>query len=181
MPPIAKLTNLQAAYYFLSGYTALVGSTEVGGGNDIKPAFSTCFGAPFFPRQPVTYAKLLMKRLEETGAKVYLLNTGWNGGGYGVGERFSIATSRELVRQAVDGRVAQAPSTTLPGFNFAIPTQLDNIESHILDPRLNWNDSNQSYPEVSKILRQQFIDNFKQFKVDDEIISAGPHNLAIDD
>ena len=181
LPPIAALNHNQAAYYFLSGYTALVGSTEVGGSNEIKPVFSTCFGAPFFPRPAVAYAKLLLKRLSETNAQVYLVNTGWHGGGYGVGDRFSIATSRELVRQASCGEILNNPTNSLPGFNLTIPVTLDNIDPELLDPRLTWRDNNILYSAASLKLRHQFIDNFKRFNVAKEILGSGPNLVAINE
>lgn len=175
LPPVARLTKEQAAYYFLSGYTALVGSTEVGQGTGIKPTFSTCFGAPFFPRPPKVYAELLMKRLTEDNAEVYLVNTGWSGGALGEGgERFSIPTTRAVVRAIVNGDLRNTTYETLPGFNFSIPTAVKDVPKEFLNPILSWSDK-KAHAENSQILMRQLIDNFKQFDVSDAIRDAGPH------
>ncbi|MBI5448072.1 MAG: phosphoenolpyruvate carboxykinase (ATP) [Gammaproteobacteria bacterium] len=174
LPPLAKLSQEQAAYYFLSGYTALVGSTEVGEGSGIKQTFSTCFGAPFFPRPPQIYADLLIKRLQETRANVYLVNTGWAKGPYGQGgERFSIPTTRAIIRSVVSGEAASTEYDLLPGFQLAIPKQLSGVDSYLLDPRKNWVDKEQ-YPLFQKRLIDSFKENFKRFQVSSEILNAGP-------
>lgn len=177
LPPVALLTQEQAAYYFLSGYTALVGSTEIAAGSDIKPTFSTCFGAPFFSRPAKVYADLLLQRITETGAQVYLVNTGWTGGSKGEGgERLSIPVTRQIVVACLSGEFIHAPNQTLAGFNIKIPMALKNGDAKLLNPKKTW--ARQSdYNTKAQSLIEQFQENFKQFDVAENICNAGPTDL----
>lgn len=176
LPPIALLDKEQAAYYFLSGYTALVGSTEVGQvSGEIKPTFSTCFGAPFFPRAPHVYADLLIKRIEESSAPVYLINTGWTGGPYGQGgERFAIPTTRAVVNAALSGSLLKESQRTLPYFNVKIPYSIPGVADALLNPIDTWQDK-EAFHRQAKVLIEKFQHNFKRFNVSEKIVAAGPN------
>lgn len=174
LPPVSLLNKEQAAYYFLSGYTALVGSTEVGSAKGVQPTFSRCFGAPFFPRAAQVYADLLMKRITETNAQVFLVNTGWTGGGYGDGgTRFSIPTTRTIVSAAVNGDLSDVEFKQDSFFGLSVPTAIEGVDSALLDPITTWSDQAAFKNNAHKLLAQ-FQENFKQFDVSDSIKNAGP-------
>lgn len=177
LPPVSRLSKQQAAYYFLSGYTALVGSTEVGAATGISPTFSTCFGAPFFPRPATRYAELLMQHIEKTGCQVFLVNTGWTGGAYGEGgQRFSIPTTRAVIRAIHSGELNTVDTVTLPGFNLAMPIAVTGVDAAQLDPRQSYNEESNYSTQRNKLI-ELFRQNFTRFDVAEDIANAGPQRI----
>ena len=174
LPPIARLTHDQAAYHFISGYTAKLAGTEVGV-KEPKATFSACFGAPFMPRHPGEYARMLTDRLAGQDAHVWLVNTGWTGGPYGTGERMNIAHTRSMVRAALDGRLAAVPTRLDPVFGIAVPTACPDVPATFLDPRSTWADRD-AYDRQAARLAAMFAANFAGYAagVGPEIAASGP-------
>ncbi|GIV54710.1 MAG: phosphoenolpyruvate carboxykinase [ATP] [Candidatus Kapaibacterium sp.] len=161
MPPIARLTPQQAMYHFLSGYTARVAGTEAGV-KEPTATFSTCFGAPFMVHHPSVYANMLRERMLKHNATVWLVNTGWSGGPYGVGSRMKIAYTRALLRAALTGALDNVEFVTEPYFGLSIPTRCEGVPESILNPRATWADPN-AYEDKARYLVALFEQNFEQF------------------
>ena len=172
LPPIARLTRDQAMYWFLSGFTAKLDGTEIGV-KEPQPTFSACFGAPFLPQPPVVYARLLAKRLDEHGARVWLVNTGWTGGQFGEGSRMPIAATRALLRAALSGELDGADYRTDEVFGFEVPVAVPDVDSSLLDPRSTWADP-EAYDAKARELADMFKSNFSKFTADDNIVAGGP-------
>ena len=163
LPPLSRLSVDEAVYYFLSGYTAKVAGTERGLGKEPQATFSTCFGAPFMPRHPSVYASLLKAKIEEHDAKCWLVNTGWIGGGYGVGERISIKHTRRLVSSVLNSELDDVSYVKEDTFGLMIPSLCEGVPGEILIPKLNW-DSQEDYDQISQKLITDFQENFKQYE-----------------
>ncbi len=174
LPPIAKLTREQAMYYFLSGYTAKVAGTERGV-KEPQATFSSCFGAVFLVWHPTKYADMLGKLIDEHGANVWLVNTGWTGGGFGVGKRMKLAHTRAMVQALLSGDLQKAPLTTDPIFGLSVPQQIPNVPADVLNPRNTWPDK-AAYDAQANKLASMFRENFAKFEkfVPDAVKHAGP-------
>ena len=175
LPPISRLTPAGAKYHFLSGYTAKVAGTEKGV-TEPNATFSTCFGAPFLPLAPSRYAAMLGERIARHDARVWLINTGWTGGPYGVGARMKIAYTRAIIRAALSGALDQVGYERDPVFNLEIPTSCPGVPADVLKPRTTWA-SAADYDRQAAKLARMFIENFKTFDpgVTPDVIAAGPH------
>ena len=172
LPPVSILTPEQTKYYFLSGFTAKLAGTERGI-TEPTPTFSACFGQAFLELHPTKYAEELVKRMEQSGAKAYLVNTGWNG----TGKRISIRDTRGIIDAILDGAILSAPTKQLPIFNFEIPTELPGVDPKILDPRDTNTDAAQ-WETKAEDLAQRFINNFKKYENNEAgkaLVAAGPH------
>ena len=173
LPPVSRLTKEGAMYHFMSGYTSKLAGTERGI-KEPKSVFSQCFGAPFMPRPASVYAKLLGEKITQHNTIVYLINTGWSGGAYGVGKRIKIKYSRAMVTAAISGALDIVKYRHDDLLNLDIPTEVEGVPSEILDPKHTWVDKD-SYDLSAKKLAQMFVENFRKFEnVSDEIIEAGP-------
>ncbi len=174
MPPIAKLTDNQAMYHFLSGYTAKVAGTEKGLVG-VQPEFSTCFGAPFLPRDPSVYANLLRDYINKHKVDCWLVNSGWTGGIYGVGRRMPIKATRTLLTAALNGSLKDADFRTDPYFGFAVPTSVPGVEPHLLNPFKTWKDK-AAFDKTARELVGMFQKNFTKFEkhVTPDIKAAAP-------
>ena len=162
LPPIAKLTPAQAMYHFLSGYTARVAGTEKGVGSEPQATFSTCFAAPFLPRSPDVYGRMLERLIQQHEADCWLVNTGWTGGAYGVGQRMSIKHTRALLNAALDGTLARCRFRRDPFFGLMVPEAMPGISPEVLDPRQAWADR-QAYDRAARDLAARFEKNFEAF------------------
>jgi phosphoenolpyruvate carboxykinase (ATP) len=177
LPPIAKLTPAQAMYHFISGYTAKVAGTERGV-KEPSATFSACFGAPFMPRHPGVYAHLLGKKIAKHNARVWLVNTGWTGGPYGVGSRMKLAYTRAMINAALDGKLDDVRYVEEPVFGLAIPSRVPGVPDEVLQPRGTWTDG-AAYDAQMARLAKMFADNFRQYEseVSPEVRAAGPRVL----
>ena len=171
LPPVSILTPEQTQYYFLSGFTAKLAGTERGI-TEPTPTFSACFGQAFLELHPTKYAQELVKRMEQSGAKAYLVNTGWNG----TGKRISIKDTRGIIDAILNGDIKNAPTKTIPYFNFEVPTELNGVDTNILDPRDTYADASE-WENKAKDLAERFIKNFKKYETNEAgkaLVSAGP-------
>ncbi len=178
LPPLSKLTKGQAMYQFISGYTAKVAGTEAGV-TEPTTTFSACFGAPFLPLHPTKYAEMLGKKMEESGATVWLLNTGWSGGAYGTGDRIKLKYTRAMITAALEGKLDNVTYETHEVFGLAMPTACPDVPAELLNPRNTWKDK-AAYDVKASELAEKFVANFESFKefANEEIMNASPVVLA---
>jgi phosphoenolpyruvate carboxykinase (ATP) len=174
LPPISKLTPEQAMYHFISGYTAKVAGTEAGI-TEPQTVFSACFGAPFLPLHPTKYAEMLGDKMAKNNVKVWMINTGWSGGEYGVGNRIKLRYTREMITAALNGELNDVDYTTHEVFGLQMPNTCPNVPAEILSPKNTWADK-KGYDKKANHLAEQFVNNFKQFEsnANESILSAAP-------
>ena len=174
LPPISKLTPGQAAYHFISGYTAKVAGTEAGI-NEPLPSFSACFGAPFMPLHPTKYAEMLSAKMQEAGVNVWLVNTGWTGGAYGTGSRMKLKYTRAMITEALEGRLDNVEFVQHPIFGLSMPTTCENVPDEVLNPKGTWSDA-AAYDAKANELAASFKKNFAQFEdyANEDIMKGGP-------
>jgi phosphoenolpyruvate carboxykinase (ATP) len=179
LPPLSKLNPGQAMFHFISGYTAKVAGTEAGV-TEPQVTFSACFGKAFLPLHPTKYAELLGKKMEEHKVNVWLVNTGWSGGAYGVGQRMKLSYTRALITAALNGELSAATFTEHPVFGLQMPDACPGVPSEILNPRNTWFDKH-NYDQKANELAKAFIDNFGQFEefANDEILKSVPKVVEI--
>jgi phosphoenolpyruvate carboxykinase (ATP) len=178
LPPVSRLTPGQAMYQFISGYTAKVAGTEAGV-TEPKPTFSACFGAPFLPLHPGRYAQMLGDKMRENKVNVWMINTGWTGGPYGIGNRMKLKYTRAMITAALEGRLDQVEFEKHPVFGMEIPKTCQDVPAELLNPRNTWSDK-KAYDEKAAYLAALFIRNFEKYAagVSAEILAAAP--LATD-
>lgn len=175
LPPLAKLNTDQALYYFISGYTSKLAGTERGLGQEPEATFSACFGAPFLPLNPGVYAKLLGERLQKFATHVWLLNTGWTGGGFGVGNRISLPYTRAMIKSVLNDELNDVKTFHDPIFNLEVPLEISGVQSEILNPENGWSDK-EEYEQTAIKLAERFKDNFKKYEnlMSAKVKKAGP-------
>lgn len=172
LPPVSKLSPEQAAYYFINGYTSKLAGTEAGV-TEPQPNFSACFGSPFMPRRPTEYAQMLSERIQKHGAHVWLLNTGWTGGPYGTGKRFSLKYTRAMVHAIQKGSLLGSRYTADPVFGLHIPYSVPGVPIEVLHPRNTWKDG-AAYDAQAKKLAAMFRENAAKFEMSEKVMRAGP-------
>ena len=174
LPPISKLNPGQAMYQFISGYTAKVAGTEAGV-KEPKSTFSACFGAPFLPLHPGQYAEMLGKKMREHQVNVWMINTGWSGGPYGIGHRMKLPYTRAMITAALEGQLDQVTFEAHPVFGMMMPTSCPNVPAEILNPRNTW-DNKEAYDQKANDLAKEFVKNFEKYAsgVSEEILAAAP-------
>ncbi|HET7115227.1 MAG TPA: phosphoenolpyruvate carboxykinase (ATP), partial [Hanamia sp.] len=174
LPPISKLTPGQAMYQFLSGYTAKIAGTEEGI-NEPKPVFSACYASPFIPLPPEKYAEMFGEKMKEHHVNVWMINTGWSGGSYGVGNRIKLSYTRAMIAAALEGKLDKVTFEAHPVFGMMMPEKCPGVPSEILNPGNTWKDKD-DYDKKAKYLAMKFVENFKKFSdhAKEEILAAAP-------
>jgi len=175
LPPVSNLSPEQAMYHFISGYTAKVAGTEMGIAEP-EATFSACFGAAFMVWHPSKYAELLAQRIEQNGTSVWLVNTGWIGGGFKEGERISLKFTRNIIDSILNGELKKVPTMQDVIFGYRVPIECPEVPKNIMNPRNSWNDM-RAYDKAARKLASMFKENFKQYEggTSEEIIKAGPN------